>query len=335
MKNQITMSKPYRWGILGLGGIAHKVASDLKQIEGAILYAVASRSLEKAKAFAADFKAEKAYGSYIDLAKDPEVDIIYVATPHVFHFEHALLGLEHHKAVLCEKPIAMNAAQLSRMISEAKRKNMFLMEGLWTNFMPHLQKVYDLTQKEIYGKCLKIEADFSFKAEFDTEARLFNKNLGGGALLDIGIYPVYLALKLLGLPQNIKATAQFSKTGVDVSNTIQFQYSSGAVAHLSSSFARTTPSKAKVYFEKATVEFGPRFHETDQLSITTKAGEEHLDFQYSPNGYQFEIEHVHDCLDQGLTQSPEMSLKASLELLQTLDTIRKQIGLRYKEDLDH
>ena len=335
MKNQITMSKPYRWGILGLGGIAHKVASDLKQVEGAILYAVASRSLEKAKAFAGDFKAEKAYGSYKDLAKDPEVDIIYVATPHVFHFEHALLGLQHHKAVLCEKPIAMNAAQLSRMISEAKRKNMFLMEGLWTNFMPHVQKVYDLTQKEIYGKCLKIEADFSFKAEFDTEARLFNKNLGGGALLDIGIYPVYLALKLLGLPQDIKATAQFSKTGVDVSNAIQFQYPSGAVAKLSSSFAKTTPSKAKVYFEKASVELGSRFHQTDQLTITTEAGEEHLDFHYSPNGYQFEIEHVHDCLDQGLTQSPEMSLKASLELLQTLDTIRKQIGLRYKEDLDH
>jgi predicted dehydrogenase len=335
MKNQITMSQPYRWGILGLGGIAHKFASDLKQVEGAILNAVASRSLEKAKAFAADFKAEKAYGSYIDLAKDPEVDIIYVATPHVFHFEHALLGLQHHKAVLCEKPIAVNAAQLSRMISEAKRKNMFLMEGLWTNFMPHLQKVYDLTQQEIYGKCLKIEADFSFKAEFDTQSRLFNKNLGGGALLDIGIYPVYLALKLLGLPQNIKATAQFSKTGVDVSNTIQFHYSGGAVAHLSSSFAKTTPSKAKVYFEKATVELGPRFHETDQLTITTKAGEEHLDFHYSPNGYQFEIEHVHDCLEQGLTQSPEMSLEASLELLQTLDTIREQIGLRYKEDLDH
>jgi predicted dehydrogenase len=334
MKNQITMSKPYRWGILGLGGIAHKVASDLKQIEGAILYAVASRSLEKAKAFAADFKAEKAYGSYIDLAKDPEVDIIYVATPHVFHFEHALLGLEHHKAVLCEKPIAMNAAQLSRMISEAKRKNMFLMEGLWTNFMPHLHKVYDLTQKEIYGKCLKIEADFSFKAEFNPEARLFNKNLGGGALLDIGIYPVYLALKLLGLPQDIKATAQFSKTGVDVSNAIQFQYPGGAEAHLSSSFAKTTPSKAKVYFEKATVELGSRFHQTDQLTITTEAGEEHLDFHYLPNGYQFEIKHVHDCLDQGLTQSPEMSLKASLELLQTLDTIRKQIGLRYNEDLD-
>jgi predicted dehydrogenase len=335
MKNQIMMSHSYRWGILGLGRIAHKVASDIKHVEGAILYAVASRSLEKAKAFAGDFKAEKAYGSYIDLVKDPEVDIIYVATPHAFHFEHVLLGLQHHKAVLCEKPIAVNVDQLNQMIFEAKRTNSFLMEGLWTNFMPHLKKVYDLTQQETYGKCIKIEADFSFKAEFDAEARLFNKSLGGGALLDIGIYPVYLALKLLGVPQNIKANAQFSKTGVDVSNTIDFEYPSGAVALLSSSFAKSTPSKARVYFERASIEFGSRFHNTDQLTITTEAGEEHLDFHYLPNGFQFEIQHVHDCLERGLTQSLEMPLKASLELLQTLDTIRKQIGLRYREDLDH
>jgi predicted dehydrogenase len=153
--------------------------------------------------------------------------------------------------------------------------------------------------------------------------------------LDIGIYPVYLALKLLGVPQNIKANAQFSKTGVDVSNTIHFEYPSGAVALLSSSFAKSTPSKARVYFESASIEFGSRFHNTDQLSITTEAGEEHLDFHYLPNGFQFEIQHVHDCLERGLTQSLEMPLKASLQLLQTLDTIRKQIGLRYREDLDH
>jgi predicted dehydrogenase len=329
------MSRPYRWGIIGLGKIAHKFASDLMQVEGATLYAVASRSLEKANAFAADFKVKKAYGTYEDLARDLEVDIIYVATPHVFHFEHSVLGLQLHKAVLCEKPIGMNAAQLSRMISEAKRNKVFLMEALWTNFMPHLKKVHDLTQKETYGKCLKIEADFSFEAEFDADSRLFNKNLGGGALLDIGIYPVYLALKLLGLPQDIKASAEFSKTGVDVSNTMQFDYASGATAQLSSSIAKNTPSKAKVYFEKATVEMGSNFHETDQLTITTKAGEEHLDFHYLPHGYQFEIDYVQNCLDQGLTQSPDMSFNDSLELLQTLDSIRDQIGLRYKEDLDH
>ncbi|SDG40897.1 Gfo/Idh/MocA family protein [Psychroflexus sediminis] len=326
------MNKTHNWGIIGLGGIAQKFASDLQDIKTARLYAVASRTLEKAQEFSSKFKVENAYGSYEDLAKDPEVDIIYVATPHVFHYENTLMCLEHGKAVLCEKPMAMNARQLKAMIELSKKKSLFLMEGLWTNFMPHLQKVHQLAQNETYGKCLKVEADFSFKAEFDTGKRLFNKDLGGGALLDIGIYPVYLALKLLGVPQLMEAASEFSSTGVDVSNQIKFNYSSGATAHLSSSFAKTTASRARVHFENATVEFGSRFHETDQLEIRTNSGVDKLDFNYPTHGYQFEIEHVQDCLEKGLTQSPEWSLQASLELAETLDKIREIMGLVYKED---
>lgn len=326
------MTKTYNWGILGLGKIAHKFASDLQDVEGAQLYAVASRTLQKAKSFADKYNAEAFYGSYEELAGDSKIDIIYIATPHIFHAEDSILCLNHGKAVLCEKPMAINAAQLKTMIYASKENSKFLMEGLWTNFMPHLQKVHQLSQNKTYGKCLKIEADFSFKAEFDPKKRLFSKNLGGGALLDIGIYPVYLALKLLGLPQEIKATCEFSSTGVDISNEIQFDYSSGATAYLSSSFAKTTASKAKVYFEHAIVEFGSRFHETDKLTITTDTEEKHFDFDYPSNGYQFEIEHVHNCLEKGLTQSPEMSLEDSLVLMQTLDKIREQFGLVYSED---
>ncbi|MBZ9777533.1 Gfo/Idh/MocA family oxidoreductase [Psychroflexus sp. CAK8W] len=326
------MKKNHNWGIIGLGGIAHKFASDLNDVEGAQLYAVASRTLEKARNFASEFDVETAYGSYEALAKDPKVDIIYIATPHVFHYENTMMCLEHGKAVLCEKPMAINAEQLKTMIQASKEKSLFLMEGLWTNFMPHLQKVHQLNQYETYGKCLKVEADFSFKAKFDTEKRLFNKDLGGGALLDIGIYPVFLALKLLGSPQEMEATCEFSSTGIDISNQINFKYASGATAKLSSSFAKTTPSKAKIYFEKATVEFGSRFHQTDKLSITTDSGKDHIDFHYPTHGYQFEIEHVQECLDKGLTQSPEMPLAASLELIETLDKIREQLGLVYSED---
>lgn len=326
------MKTSYRWGIIGLGKIAHKFASDLQDVEGANLYAVASRTLEKAEKFAKEFSVENVYGSYEDLLKNPDVDVVYIATPHVFHAKDTIMCLNHGKAVLCEKPMAVNAEQLKTMIKTSKQNSLFLMEGLWTNFMPHLDKVHQIALHETHGKCVKIEADFSFKAEFDTEKRLFNKELGGGALLDIGIYPVYLALKLLGLPEDIEATCEFSSTGVDVSNQIHFKYASGATAQLSSSFAKETPSKAKVYFEKATVEFGSRFHETDQLDIKTNTGTDHIDFHYPTHAYQFEIEHVQKCLAKGLTQSPDWSLQDSLELIETLDKIRALIGLRYKED---
>ncbi|GAA0754874.1 Gfo/Idh/MocA family protein [Psychroflexus lacisalsi] len=327
------MKKTHNWGIIGLGGIAHKFASDLRDVESAQLYAVASRSIKKAQNFASEFVVEKAYGAYETLAKDPKVDIIYIATPHVFHYENTMMCLEHGKAVLCEKPMAINARQLKTMIRTSKEKSLFLMEGLWTNFMPHLQKVNQLNQHKTYGKCLKVEADFSFEAEFDTEKRLFNKGLGGGALLDIGIYPVYLALKLLGPPQEIEASCEFSSTGVDISNQINFKYASVATAKLSSSFAKNTPCKAKVYFENATVELGPSFHQTDQLKIETNSGVDHIDFHYPTHGYQFEIEHVQDCLERKLTQSPDWSLQSSLVLTETLDKIREQFGLVYSEDL--
>jgi predicted dehydrogenase len=326
------MAKTFNWGIIGLGKIAHKFASDLGDVNGAYLYAVASRAQEKADDFAANHEVRKAYGNYEALARDPEVDIIYIATPHVFHVEHTLMCLEHGKPVLCEKPIAITAAQLKTVIVASKQKLVFLMEGLWTNFMPHLKKVEQLHLDNTYGKCIKVEADFSFIAEFDSENRLFNKDLGGGALLDIGIYTVYLALKFLGVPQHIEASCELSSTGVDISNQIGFNYNSGATAELSSSFAKNTSSKATVYFEKAIVEFGSRFHETDQLHIKTNSGVDHINFNYPSNGYQFEIEHVQDCLEKGLTQSPEMPLKASLELMETLDKIRREIDLKYPED---
>lgn len=326
------MKNTFNWGIIGLGGIAQKFASDLQDVRGARLYAVASRSIEKAQHFASEFGAKTAYGSYEDLAKDPHVDVIYIATPHVFHAENTLMCFKHNKAVLCEKPMAMNASQIETMIQTSKHKALFLMEGLWTNFMPHLNKVHEINLHNTYGTCLKVEADFSFTAEFNPKKRLFNKDLGGGALLDIGIYPVYLALKLLGSPQSIKATCKFAETGVDSSNLIQFQYASGATAALSSSFEKDTPSIAKIYFEKATIELGSRFHETDKLKITTDSGIDHIDFHYPSHGYQFEIKHVQYCLEKGLTQSPDMPLSASLELIQTLDKIREKIGLQYPQD---
>ncbi|HSM63672.1 MAG TPA: Gfo/Idh/MocA family oxidoreductase, partial [Gillisia sp.] len=233
-------TKAYNWGILGAGKIASKFSEDLATVSGAVLYAVASRSLDKAEEFAKSHKIKTSYGSYLELVEDENIDIIYVATPHVFHFEHSLLCLEHKKAVLCEKPFGINLGQVESMISLAKQKNVFLMEALWTQFLPHFQYVLELTESKKYGELLGLEADFGFNAPFDPEKRIYNKELGGGSLMDVGIYPVFLTLSLLGYPEDIIAEASIGKTGVDENCTIQLLYSNGVKANLYSAINETT-----------------------------------------------------------------------------------------------
>jgi predicted dehydrogenase len=322
-------TKTYKWGILGPGKIAHKFAKGLAQVPGAELYAVASRSVAKAEEFAKEFNATKFYGSYEDLVKDEEVDIIYVATPHVFHREHTLLCLKHKKAVLCEKPFAMNKEQVNEMILTAKKENIFLMEALWTYFLPHYQYVLELVKSEKFGKITGLEADFGFEAPYLPENRLLNKDLGGGSLLDIGIYPVFAALTLLGKPDTISAKAEFSETGVDESCNIVFNYQNGVRAHLLSTIDKTTPTTATINFEKATVTINRRFHEPTSVTILHNDQEETISFDVNTNGYNFEAEHVQQMLAQGRTESTVMSFEKSLELIGLLDGIREEIGLVY------
>jgi predicted dehydrogenase len=190
-------TKTIRWGIIGLGRIAHKFAQDLQTVEGCELYAVASRAQEKADAFALQYHASKAYNTYEALTNDAQVDAVYIATPHVLHKGNTIMCLKKGIAVLCEKPFAMNLEEVIEMIAVAKAHNILLMEALWTYFLPHYQYVLKTLESKTYGNILKMEADFGFYREFNGEARFFKKSLGGGSLLDIGIYPIFAALSIL------------------------------------------------------------------------------------------------------------------------------------------
>lgn len=207
--------KTIRWGIMGLGNIAHKFAQDLIKIEHSQLYAVASRTKEKAAEFASKYGVSQIYGSYEELVNDANIDAIYIATPHTLHKENTLLCLEKGIAVLCEKPFAMNASEVDMMISKAKEKKVLLMEALWTSFLPHYQYGLKELKNKTYGNLLKMEASFGFFREFDNDSRLFKKSLGGGSLLDIGIYPIFAAFSAVGKPESIEATATFFENGAD------------------------------------------------------------------------------------------------------------------------
>ena len=323
-------TKTFKWAILGPGKIAHKFAKGLAEVSGAELYAVASRSLTKAEEFAKEFNVPKFYGSYEDLVNDKEVDIVYVATPHVFHREHTLLCLKHKKAVLCEKPFAMNKEQVNEMIQTAKKENVFLMEALWTYFLPHYQYVLELVKSEKFGKITGLEADFGFEAPYLPENRLFSKELGGGSLLDIGIYPVFTALTLLGKPDTISAKAEFCETGVDESCNIVFNYKNSVHARLFSTIKKMTPTIATITFEDATLTINRRFHEpTSVIILHNNRVEETISFDVNTNGYNFEAEHVQKMLAQGRTESTVLSFDKSLELIGLLDDIREEIGLIY------
>lgn len=322
-------AKTYNWGILGAGKIARKFTEDLHKVLGANVYAVASRSLERAEEFAKTNRITTAYGSYLELVKDINVDVIYIATPHVFHFEHSMLCLENKKAVLCEKPLGINLGQVETMISLAKEKNVFLMEALWTQFLPHFNYVKKLVNSNEFGKLIGLKADFGFNAPFDPEKRIYNKNLGGGSLMDVGIYPVFLALSLLGIPKDLVAKATIGSTGVDKNCTIRLTYSNGVEAILYSAINETTPTTATLRFEEATVIINSRFHEPSMISIKFNGKLETKKFPVTTHGYNFEAAHVQKMLDEDRTESNLMTFEKSKQLITILDRIRKQINLEY------
>ena len=321
--------KMIRWGIIGLGKIANSFATDMQQVDNSIIYAVASRSQEKANDFGAKYNVAKCYDSYEKLAQDPQVDAIYIATPHVRHAQDTLLCLTHNKAVLCEKPFAMNLQEVDSMIAKAKEHNVLLMEALWTRFMPHFKFVKEELETGRYGKVKSLHADFSFKAPVNPDGRLYNKLLGGGSLLDIGIYPVFCALALLGKPESITAKGKIGKTQIDEEIEITFNYKTDTRAFLSSSILKNTPTTATLVCDNGIVFLHSRFHQTDKVTTLLNGVKVEHDFSYNAKGYTFEIMHFADLLRAGKTESPLMSFEFSRMLIQTLDEIRELIGLHY------
>ena len=326
MKNNNT--KNIRWGIIGLGKIANKFATDLVTIENIELVAVASRSQQNADEFAAKYNCKKAYNSYLALVNDPEVDAVYIATPHSFHKEHTILCLQHKKAVLCEKPFAMNLQEVTEMIAVAKENNVLLMEALWTFFLPHFIYVLEMVKSDKYGKLKEVEADFGFKSKYDVESRLLKKEIGGGSLLDIGIYPIFAALATLGNPDSIEAKATFFETGADSECTIVFNYKE-AKATLKSTLLEETPTEAIFTFEKAVIKIHTRFHEPASVTVLANGKEETTNFDCKTIGYNFEAEHFSQLIREGKKESDIMTFEFSRNLITTLDKVRNSIGLEY------
>lgn len=330
------MNKTIRWGILGCGKIARKFASDLALVKNAELYAVAARSIETASAFATEFGATKTYSSYQELVADKDVDVIYVATPHSMHYEHVLLCLQHKKAVLCEKAFAINANQTKEMIALARSQNVFLMEAFWTRFLPHYLKLKELIREQKIGTLQYIHAEFGFKPTEPIAPRIYDLNLGGGSLLDIGVYPVFLALDVLGVPDEIFANGFFASTRADEQCAMQFRYRSGATAQLFSTFQSHLATGADIVGDRGRLRLTHRFHgPTTQLEFypSTVDTREIIPFESAKGfGYEYEAQHVTDCLLNNLSESPIRKLDDTLLLMETLDRIREKIGLGYPAD---
>lgn len=333
MNQPTKIDREIRWGIIGTGKIARKFAEDLLRTPQGRLYSVASRTTYKATAFARQYKAEVAYGSYEHIIEDKQVDILYIATPHPFHFEWTLKGLQHGKAVLCEKPMGMDAVQVQRLTDVAQKQGLFLMEGLWTRFIPVFQKALEVLRSGQIGEPLWIRADFGFKGDGNLKSRIYNKSLGGGSLLDIGIYPLYLSLLVLGMPSKIQASARFTTTGVDSYCGMLLDYPSGAKANLESTLEADTPIEAHIYGSKGKLKLHSRFHHPEQCTLTLEEGSQKIiEMAYSGNGYTHEIEEVHQCLRSGKTESDLLPLSNSLKLAKIMDQVKAAIGLNYSTE---
>lgn len=326
----MSSNKKTNWGIIGCGKIANKFAEDLRTVSGAELYAVASRSEDKAEAFRERHSAKRSYGDYSALALDAEVDVVYIATPHAYHYDNSLLCLKNKKAVLCEKPLAMNADQVTKMIATAKEKNTFLMEALWTHFLPHYQYVLELVKQRKLGTIRELHADFGFVASFGPEHRLLDKALGGGSLLDLGIYPIFAAMTLLGMPEHIDATASLAANGIDEECRMHFKYKNNAVAHLHCSLIEETPTELKLICDEGVIVVNRHFHAPTSVTVIDNRGsEETIDFEETTHGYRHEAIHVQQMLAEGETESAIMTVEKSQQLISLLDKVRALIGLEY------
>jgi predicted dehydrogenase len=328
--------KLIKWGILGTGRIAKIFAADLQLAEDCELVAVGSRSQAAADEFAGQFAVKHAYASYEELVKDPDVDVIYIATPHHLHYECTLLCLNHNKAVLCEKPFAMNARQAIEMIDLAKEKKLFLMDALWTKFHPHFIKTQEMVQEGKLGEIRSVLVNFGFKPEPPVNPRLFEPSMGGGTLMDIGIYNVFVTMSILGKPDHIDAVMTPASTGVDEQCAILFRYSNGAMAQLFSTFSSNLATDADICGSEGRIRLTTRFYEP---SATVEFYNKRVDskeiievHKEGGAGYQYEARHVNDCLRKGLTESPVITFAATIELMETLDKIRAIAGIHYPTD---
>ena len=315
-----------KWGILGTGNIAHSFAKDFKYSKGCVIKAVGSRIINSAQLFADNFSIEKAYGSYEELYNDPQIDVIYIATPHNFHLKNASDAMNHGKAVLCEKPITVGPEECNRLIEIARQNNVFLMEAMWTYFLPAVRQALEWVENGVVGKIESVKADFGFKANYNPKSRLFNPKLAGGALLDIGIYPIAMALLIADeIPENIQLDAIMDKYGIDYEETMRFEYQNGIIADLRSSITTKLSNEAIIQGEIGTIRI-PEFYKAKEASLYDKHGhllKKCIDGRTSV-GYNFEIDEVNTNIKNGELESNIMPLETSMRMQEIMSLVKDQ-----------
>jgi predicted dehydrogenase len=324
------MSDAIRWGILATGAIARDFAQGLAILPDADLVAVGSRAQETADRFGDEYGVLRRYGSYEALARDPDVDVAYIATPHNLHRDNTLLCLSAGKAVLCEKPFAINATQAEEMISLARGKKLFLMEAMWNRFHPVVLEMGRLLGEGAIGKPRLMVADFGLGTSFDPEGRLFDIQLGGGALLDLGVYPVALASLVFGPPDTVSTHAHLGPTGVDERAGVVLGYEEEGLAVLHTSLLEKTPSEAMIFGEAGSLRVHGPIYRPSALTLSRPGHDDELiQPPVEGNAYNYEAMEVMRCLRAGELESPRMTLDESLSIMLTLDAIRAEWGLRY------
>jgi len=317
-----------KWGIVGLGNIANKFAKDLALVDNCELVAVASRSAEKAEEFSKEYGAKYFHSSYDDLYNNPEVDIIYIATPHNSHMKLAVEALKHKKHVLCEKPLAVNRSQVQKLIDASRSNNVFLMEAFWTRFNPSIEAVIARIKNNEIGEVNYINADFSFYRDADPESRMLNLELAGGSLLDVGVYPIFLSYLIMGYPDEILATSIKHETGADLQTSAILKYKNG-LANVMSGFRSASDMVAKIYGTQGKIFIDKVWHESQGYKIENDDGLIPYSLPTKGRGFTYEIQECFDCIQKGRIESEKWSHQDSLNLISICDEIREQIGLRY------
>jgi predicted dehydrogenase len=325
----MTTKAPIRWGILGTGRIAGIFAEGLRADPEAILVAVGSRSAESAQRFASKYNVARAHATYADLANDAEVDAIYVATPHTSHMEDTLRCIAAGKAVLCEKPFAVNAAQARTMIEAAKAANVPLMEAMWTRFLPIVRKAVALINEGAIGEVRMIQSDFGFRTDVNPSGRLFDRNLAGGGLLDVGVYCVSLSVMLLG--ETIAATgmAEIGSTGVDEQGAAVMSFANGKLAYFSTGVRTSTPMETTIMGTEGQIRLESPWFACKRLTLTKGGKSEVIELPFDGNGYHYEAAEVGRLLREKRVESDIMSWSDTMYTMEAMDRIRAVWGLRY------
>jgi len=333
--------RPVRWGILATGKIATAFVGDLALLENCEVAAVGARRQESADAFAGEHGIPTAYGDYRALVEDPDVDVVYVATPHALHREHVELALEAGKPVLCEKAFTLNAPDAEHLVALARERGLFLMEAMWMRCNPLVRRVQHLLASGQLGEVRQVRADLGFVVDKPPTDRLLDPSLGGGALLDMGIYPLTFASLFLGEPSAVAATAALSELGADLNLAVSLGYDSGAVASLTSTMTAWSPRTASIATDRGRLDFPPAFHHPRRVTWTAHSGDpdfagppepEELTTELVGTGLAHEALEVVRCLRTGETESPLVPLDDTVALMRQMDAIREQIGVRYAVD---